>query len=168
MIDGIKKMNVIKEDKNILLHYLKLKDLLYEFDNMVTFHKSRQFERGIMNDNVTYHERKGETQKKKFSMTGNELLINYKDYKESLCNICHFLMCSMSQESFMLCQECGCMYSIKFDFISAREAEVNNRESKYPYKRKNCSIEQLETFLCRIPTRVTKKDLDTIINAFTN
>ena len=66
----------------------------------------------------------------------------------------------------MVCQECRCIYSIKFDFTSERGAKINNKKSKYPSKRRNYCIEQSETFLCRIPTRVTKKNLDTIIDLF--
>lgn len=62
----------------------------------------------------------------------------------------------------MVFQKCWCLYSIEFDITSRRGAEINNGKSKYPYKRRNCCIEQLRIFLCRTPTRVTKKDLDTI------
>ena len=65
-----------------------------------------------------------------FSMTGNEHLINYKDYQEPLCNRCYSLGFPMRQESFMLCQKCGCVYSIKIDFTSGAGAEINNRKSK--------------------------------------
>ena len=72
-------------------------------------------------------------QKKFYSMIENKHLINQKDYQEP--NICHSLMCSMTKESFMVCQECGCMYIIEFDIKSGRRAEINNGKSKYPYKK---------------------------------
>lgn len=78
-------------------------------------------------------------------MTGNEHLINYKDYQESLCNRCYSLGFPMRQESFMLCQKCGCVYSIKFDFTSGTGAEINNRKSKQPYTSRSCCIEQSDT-----------------------
>ena len=67
------------------------------------------------------------------------------------------LMCPMSKESFMVCRERGCMYSIEFDIKSRKIREINNGKSKYPYKKRNCCIEQLEIILCKIPTRVTQK-----------
>ena len=65
-------------------------------------------------------------------MTGNEHLINYKDYQEFLCNRCHSLICVITEKLFMGCQECCCMSSIKFDITSGRRTEKNNGKCKYP------------------------------------
>lgn len=39
MIDKIKKNHIIKKEKNMLLHYHKLEDIRYKYDNLATFHK---------------------------------------------------------------------------------------------------------------------------------
>ena len=48
----------------------------------------------------------------------------------------------MSEEMFMVCQESGCISSIKFDITLERRAERNNGLCKYSHKRRNCCIEQ--------------------------
>lgn len=40
-----RKMNRIKEDKNILLYCLEAGDFLYEYENMKTFHIKNKIER---------------------------------------------------------------------------------------------------------------------------
>ena len=121
------------------------------------------------NDNPRHQERKTIKLKNKFPwLTRNEHLIHYKDSQEYLCNKCHSLVFLKSEESFMVCQECGRMSSIECDITLGRRAEINKGKFNYPYKRRNRCIEQLDIFLCRRPARVTKEDLDTIINTFKN
>ena len=124
------KINRIKENKEILLHYHKLGDLLYEHEIMDTFNTRKKRDH-------TSHEEMLENSKTNFKsnfsrMTGNEHLTNYKDCQESLCNRYHSLMCVVTLASFMGCKECGCMSSMESDTNSRSRAEKNNRKCKYP------------------------------------
>ena len=68
----------------------------------------------------------------------------------------------------MVCQESECMSNIELDITPGRKMEINNSKSKYPYKRRNHCIEQFDIYLYSRPARVTKANLDAIINALKN
>ena len=62
---------------------------------------------------------------KLFKETGAVHLVNIEDSLELLCERCHFSMCVMSEESFMVCQNCSYMHSMDFNVTPRRRAEIN-------------------------------------------
>lgn len=108
MADRIQE-NRIKEDKNILLHYLKVEVLLLDYENIIkTFHKITRLEE------KTYHmeiclkssmvtigiKKQRKLRNKIFKITGIKHLVNLKVFTESQCDRCYFSMCVMSKESW--------------------------------------------------------------------
>ena len=96
MADRIQE-NRIKEDKNILLHYLKVEVLFLDYENIIkTFHKITKLEE------KTYHmeiclkssmvtigiKKQRKLRNKIFKITGIKHLVNLKVFTESQCDRC--------------------------------------------------------------------------------
>ena len=50
-----------------------------------------------------------------FKIKANNHFVSYEDSVKSLCNGCHFSMCVMSEESFMVWLKCGYICNIELD-----------------------------------------------------
>ena len=52
-----------------------------------------------------------------------------------MCDTCDYFMCVMDEQSFMVCEESGCMCSIELGVISGGRAVNLHVKSKYLYKK---------------------------------
>ena len=107
MADRIQE-NRIKEDKNMLLHYLQVEVLLLDYENIKTFHKRTKLEEKTYHMEICLNSsmvtiginKQRKLRNKFFKITGNKHLVNLKVFTESQCDRCYFSMCVMSKQSW--------------------------------------------------------------------
>ena len=142
-------MKRVKQNKDMVMYYFKVGDLLYDYKNMEMFHIWAQMQH-------TKHE----------NML-KEFIYNLEDLKkerEKLRN----LMYIIGKEYVMECQKCGYIFCIEFGIRSERRPEILNDKSKHPYMKRSHCEEQLNILLSKINTNITKQYIDIIMRVFKN
>ena len=144
-------MKRIKQNKDMVMYYFKVEDLLCDYKNMEMFHVRGKIKR----QHIKYEE----------MLKG--FIYNLEDLKKERKKLRN-LMYIIGKEYLMECQKCGYIFCIEFGITSERRPEILNGKSKHPYMKRSHCEEQLNILLCKRNTNIIKEYIDILMTVFKN